>query len=215
MNAPGGELRTQVAPQLDMATVETMSALATLEAYAVTFLGVARQRGGELDLDAGVRRLLRTAQCEHEAHHSFWLVEGGFQQTSRFALDSTHLEAGEAILAALIDLTGLLQAAYQAAARFFAETWQFRYVEVATQVSAVEAQQQAVARMLAGETIPVDRAFAPWRFRAAVDAVAALDERGVFATEDDDEDTVTFPGPLERNCRGVSGLVPETVEDQM
>src|SRR5690606_36153827 len=66
MNAPGGDLRTQVAPQLDMATVETMSALATLEAYAVTFLGVARQRGGELDLDAGVRRLLRTAQCEHE-----------------------------------------------------------------------------------------------------------------------------------------------------
>jgi hypothetical protein len=210
MGDRASELQQRSRSQIDLATIETLSALATVEAYGVTFLGVARQRGGELDLDAAIRRLLRTAQCEHEAHHSFLLAEGGIPQTVAFQLDPAELDIGASILEALIELTGVMQGAYLAATRFFAETWQYRLVEVATQAAAVEAQQRAVARLLTGAELPVDRAFAEWRFRSAIEAVAILDEQVRFAPTDD---AVPFPGPLERNCRGVFGLVPETSED--
>ena len=60
---------------------------------------------------------------------------------------------------------------------------------------------------LVGVTPANDRAFARWLFAdpaEAIDALKALDLLQGSA------EPVPFPGPLERICRGVFGLTPET-----
>jgi hypothetical protein len=98
-----------------------------------------------------------------------------------------------------------------AAARQFAAGGDPRLVEIAYQIGAVEAQHQAMVRVFLGERLPTDRAFAKWLFRDPAEAVQALTDLryiggGGRAYE--------YPGPVDRYCRGVFGLVPETTDEQ-
>ena len=61
-----------------------LDALATMEAAAVTLLGVARQRGqdGELDVGDDAVVILRAAQCQDEQHYHALVAAGGLPVTN-------------------------------------------------------------------------------------------------------------------------------------
>ncbi|MCC6792217.1 MAG: ferritin-like domain-containing protein [Thermomicrobiales bacterium] len=202
-------LRTaaQDAPNL----FETMNAAIALEAFAVTFYGAARGRGSALELDDGVTRFVRAAQCEEEAHYHFFEAAGAVPSHTTFTIAERPLSTQARFLNALVEVERLLVGAHMAIARQFAAAGDLRLVEIAYQIGAVEAQHQAMARLLAGERLGADRAFAGWMFREPADAIAALADLGYIGG---DGDRFTYPGPVDRYCRGVSGLVAETTEDQ-
>ena len=64
-----------------------LDALATMEAAAVTLLGVARQRGqdGELDVGDDAVVILRAAQCQDEQHYHA-LAAGGLPVMDTFTI---------------------------------------------------------------------------------------------------------------------------------
>jgi len=62
-----------------------------------------------------------------------------------------------------------------------------------------------------GTPASAGRAFLRWRFADPLDVLPALEEAGLL---DDSADAVPYPGPLERRCAGIFGLVPETTEDE-
>jgi hypothetical protein len=64
---------------------------------------------------------------------------------------------------------------------------------------------------LTGERLPADRAFAAWQYR---DPAEALDEIGSMGFIDGKGTTYDYPGPGDRYCRGITGLVAETTADQ-
>ena len=82
---------------------------------------------------------------------------------------------------------------------------------MAYQIGAVEAQHQALLRQLMGERLPADRAFAAWQFRQTAQGLAEIKRMGLI---DGDGTTYDYPGPGDRFCRGVTGLVAETTADQ-
>ena len=96
---------------------------------------------------------------------------------------------------------------YMAAVRQLAATGEADLVEIAYQIGAVEAQHQALAKHALGNRPANDRAFARWLFRDVAEAIQALVDLGFI---DGPGDPVACPGPLDRHCRGVFGLVPET-----
>lgn len=190
---------------------EVLGPLITLEAFAVTFYGAARDRSGELDLPDEATRFVRAAQCEDEAHYHYLEAIGGVPSATTFTILDSRFADRAAFFDALVPIEALSVGAYMAAARRFAEAREPGLVEIAYQIGAVEAQHQALARTFAGDRLPNDRAYAPWRFREPAEAVAALAELGYVGGEGDE---VAFPGPVDRYCRGVTGLVPETTDDQ-
>src|SRR3712207_112506 len=80
-------------------------------------------------------------------------------------------------------------------------------VEIAYQMGAVEAQHLALAHALVGVSPANDRAFARWLFANAAEAIDALNALDLL---EGPGEPVPFPGPLDRICRGVFGLTPET-----
>jgi hypothetical protein len=197
------------AAQDSAAVREAIDPLATIEAFAVTFVGVGRQRGSQLEFSTELSRFLRAAQCEDEAHYHF-LLSAGAAAATRFAVPSHHLRTRDRFLTALLETKEVAVGAAMAAARQFAALGELRLVEIAYQIGAVEAQHLALTRLTLGEQVAADRAFAKWRFASAAEAVAVLDDASFL----DDDGDYAFPGPLSRQCRGVTGLVPETTEDQ-
>jgi hypothetical protein len=191
--------------------LETINDAVTLEAFAVTFYGAARGRGDDLELSDVVSRFIRVAQCEEEAHFHFFSVAGAVPATSSFTIANQRVAGQERFLRALLEVETLLVGAHMALVRRFAQGGDLRLVEIGYQIGAVEAQHQAMTRSLLGERLPADRAFAKWMFREPADAVARLQELGYIRGEGDD---YVYPGPSGRNCRGVTGLVPEATEDQ-
>ncbi len=189
-----------------------LEALATLEAAGVTFLGVARQRGeaGGLGFGEGAVSFLRAAQCQDEAHYHFLLSAGAAPRAAAFVLPEGALDDPQAVLRTLVGLEAIGVAAHMALARRAAEAGDHRLVEVAYQMGAVDAQHEALARVLTGGRPPNDRAFARWRFADPAEAAEALAELGFGK---DGEETIPFPGPVDRLCAGVVGLVPETTDD--
>jgi len=189
-----------------------LDALATLEAAGVAFLGVARQRGegGGLGFGEGAIGFLRAAQCQDEAHYHFLLSAGAAPRAMAFAMPDGALDDPQAVLRTLVGLEAIGIAAHMALARRAAEAGDHRLVEVAYQMGAVDAQHEALARVLAGGRPPNERAFARWRFADPAGAADALSELGFAAGG---EDAVPFPGPVDRLCAGVVGLVPETSDD--
>ncbi|MGH2531538.1 MAG: ferritin-like domain-containing protein [Thermomicrobiales bacterium] len=183
----------------------------TIEALAVTMLGVARDRGRRLDLADEDVRFLRAAQCEDEAHYHFFQAAGGAPTTETFSIANATFADRETCLRALVDVKAIGVGAYMAAARQFATLGDGRLVEIAYQIGAVEAQHLALAKVLLAERLPVDRAFVQWRFREVGAAVAALTDLGFIGGGGKQYD---YPGPVSRVCRGVFGLVPETTDDQ-
>lgn len=193
------------------ALLEAMSAAITVEAFAVTFYGAARGRGNDIGFDETVARFVRAAQCEEEAHYHYFEAAGAVPATSTFTIPASQIENQERFLTALERVEGILVGMHMALSRQFAGAGDLRLVEIGYQIGAVEAQHLALTRVFQGERVPSERAYAKWLFRQPAEAVTALEDLGYI---DGRGDEVVFPGPVERQCRGVSGLVPETTEDQ-
>jgi hypothetical protein len=100
---------------------------------------------------------------------------------------------------------------YLIAARSFGEDDAADLVELAFQIGTVEAQHYALLRQFAGERIPADRAFPEWQFASTSEAMDTIAGFGFLGGEGEE---VAYPGPGDRYCRGISGLVAETTRDQ-
>jgi hypothetical protein len=186
-----------------------LDALATVEAAAVTLFGVARQRDqdGDLDLGEDAVVVLRAAQCQDEQHYHALLAAGGLPAADAFTIPEEMVTDRTLLLVGILELKAIGIAGYMTLAREWAVRGDLSQVEIAYQMGTVEAQHLALAHALVGVTPANDRAFARWLFAdpgEAIDALNALD-----LLEGSDE-PIPFPGPLERICRGVFGLTPET-----
>jgi len=190
---------------------DAINAAITVEAFAVTFYGAARGRGERIGLSTEVARFVRAAQCEEEAHYHFFEAAGAVPSATTFSISTGAIRNQEAFLPALLEIETLLVGAHMAAARRFATGGDPRLVEVAYQIGAVEAQHQTMTRVFLGERLPTDRAFAKWLFRDPAEAVQALTDLRYIGGGSRAYD---YPGPVDRYCRGVFGLVPETTDDQ-
>ncbi|MBA3643756.1 MAG: ferritin-like domain-containing protein [Chloroflexia bacterium] len=189
-----------------------LNALITLEAASVTLIGVARQRaaGGDLALDEAMVGFLRASQCQDEAHYHFLASIGAVPLTATFSLAEISLDDAAALFGLLADLEAIAVGAHMASLHRFATEGDPRLTEIAYQMGAVDAQHLTLARQFLGALPANDRAFARWRFADPADAADALADLGVLR---EDAEGVPFPGPVERLCAGVFGLVPETTAD--
>lgn len=190
---------------------EAINAAITIEAFATTFYGAARGQSANLELRDEIVRFARAAQCEEEAHFHFFEAAAAAPITTTFTIPSSRVRDQAAFLKAILDIETVMVGAHMALAREVASSGNLRLVEIAYQIGAVEAQHQALIRLFSGERIPSDRAYAKWLFRTVPEAVDAIAELGYIEGEGKEYE---FPGPVDRFCRGVSGLVPETTEDQ-
>jgi len=186
-----------------------LDALATVEAAAVTLLGVARQRGldGQLDLGEDAIVVLRAAQCQDQQHFYALLDAGGQPVTDTFTIPEATVTDRTYLLLGLLELKAVSIAGYMALARAWAERGDFSQVEIAYQMGAVDAQHVALAQALVGVTPANDRAFARWLY---ADAAEALDALTALDLIEGSGEAVQFPGPMDRVCQGVFGLTPET-----
>jgi hypothetical protein len=186
-----------------------LDALATMEAAAVTLLGVARQRGldGELDVGDDAVVILRAAQCQDEQHYHALVAAGGQSVTDTFTIPEGMVTDRTLLLVGVLELKAIGTAGYMALAREWAAWDDLPGVEIAYQMGAVEAQHLTLAHALVGVSPANDRAFARWLF---ADAAEAIDALNVLDLLDGSGDPVAFPGPLDRICRGIFGLTPET-----
>ena len=194
--------------------VETDAVLndaATAEGLLVTMLGVARTKQSQLALDEPAVRLLRAAQCEEEAHFNNLVSAGAVPSTAKYTLADRIFENPTTFLTTWLDLEQIMVGMYMIAARRLAENGEPDLVEMAYQIGAVEAQHQALLRQVMGERLPADRAFAAWQFRQTKQGLAEIKRMGLI---DGEGTTYDYPGPGDRYCRGVTGLVAETTADQ-
>jgi hypothetical protein len=185
-----------------------LDALTTVEAAAVTLLGVARQRGlaGQLDVGEDAVIVLRAAQCQDEQHYHALRAAGGAPVAVEFTIPEAAVTDRTLLLVTTLELKAITIAGYMVLAREWAARGDFAQVEVAYQMGVVEAQHLALAHALVGVTPANDRAFARWLFAEPAEALDALAALGMLQGPDE---AVPFPGPMERICRGVFGLTPE------
>ena len=188
-----------------------LDALATMEAAAVTMVGVARQRDedGDLDLGEDAAIVLRAAQCQDEQHYHALLAGGGVPIADTFTVPEQMVSDRTLLLVGILELKAIGIAGYMALARAWAAWGDLSQVEIAYQMGVVEAQHLALAHALVGVSPANDRAFARWLFADPGEAIDALDALDLL---EGSGEPVPFPGPLDRNCRGVFGLTPETTE---
>jgi hypothetical protein len=195
--------------QPQLALQSGLDALATFEAASVTLIGEARQRGLDGDLDVGedAAIVLRAAQCQDEQHYHALLAAGGLPLTETFTIPDETVTDRTLFLVTILELKAIGIAGYMALSRAWAHLGNLDQVEIAYQIGIVEAQHLTLAHALVGVTPANDRAFARWLF---ADAAEALDALGALGLLDGPGDPVAFPGPVERICRGIFGLTPET-----
>src|ERR671916_2344939 len=188
-----------------------LDALATAEAAAVTLLGVARQRGleGELDVGDDAVVILRAAQCQDEQHYHALLAAGGAPVADTFTIPERMVTDRTLLLVGILELKAIGIAGYMTLAREWAARGDISQVEIAYQMGAVEAQHLSLTHALVGVTPANDRAFARWLFADPAEAIDALNALDLL---EGPGEPIPFPGPLDRNCRGVFGLTPETTE---
>jgi hypothetical protein len=186
-----------------------LDALATMEAAAVTLLGVARQRDqdGELDLGEDAVVVLRAAQCQDEQHYHALLATGGAPIADSFTLPEQMVTDRTSLLVGILELKAIGIAGYMALARAWAARGDVSQVEIAYQMGAVEAQHLSLTHALVGVSPANDRAFARWLFADPVEAIDALNALDLL---EGSGESIPFPGPLDRISRGVFGLTPET-----
>lgn len=183
----------------------------TAEGLLVTLLGVARTRATELALDEQTVRLLRAAQCQDEAHFNNLVSFGAAPTIGRYTIPPPLFENATNFLTTWVELKRIMISMYLTAAREFGKEQNFDLAELAFQIGTVEAQHFALLRQFLGERIPADRAFPEWQFASTAEAIAAIVELGFI---DGGGESVDFPGPGDRYCRGITGLVAETTGDQ-
>jgi hypothetical protein len=186
-----------------------LDALATFEAAAVTLLGVARQRAldGELDLGVDLDTVLTAAQCQDEQHYHALIAAGARPIVDAFTISDALLNDRTFLLVTVLELKAIGIAGYMALSREWARLGDLDQVEISYQMGAVEAQHQSLAHALVGVIPANDRAFARWLFAAPAEAIDALSALGLI---DGPDEEIAFPGPLDRLCRGIFGLTPET-----
>jgi hypothetical protein len=206
------ELRSDTArAQTARKSTAVLSDAVTAEGLLVTLLGVARTKATELTLDEATVRLIRAAQCEEAAHFNNLVTAGAAPNTGQYTIPDQVLENPTSFLATWMDLEQIMVGMYMAASRQLATNGDIDLVEIAYQIGVVEAQHLALIRQLAGERLPADRAFAAWQYREPAEA---LDEVGSMGFIDGKGTTYDYPGPGDRYCRGITGLVAETTADQ-
>jgi hypothetical protein len=188
-----------------------LDALATMEAAAVTLLGVARQRdqNGDLDLGEDALVVLRAAQCQDEQHYHALLAAGGGPIADSFTLPEQMVTDRTLLLVGILELKAIGIAGYMALGRAWAARGDVSQVEITYQMGAVEAQHLSLAHALVGVSPANDRAFARWLFADPSEAIDALNALDLL---EGSGESIPFPGPLDRICRGVFGLTPETTE---
>src|SRR5215216_2203819 len=157
-----------------------LDALATMEAAAVTLLGVARQRDedGDLDLGEDAVVVLRAAQCQDEQHYHALLATGGVPIADSFTIPEEMVTDRTLLLVGILELKAIGIAGYMTLAREWAARGDVSQVGIAYQMGAVEAQPLSLTHALVGVTPANDRAFARWLFAdpaEAIDALEALD----------------------------------------
>lgn len=196
-------------PLLQADLQPALAALATAEAAAVTLMGVALQASadGDLDTDDDLDTVLRAAQCQDEQHYHQLLANGGDAATTTFSVPAQMLSERTYLLVYLLELKAITIAGHMALARAWAELGDANQVEISYQMGVVDGQHAALFQALVGLRPANDRAFARWLFADASEAIAALTTLGVL---DSEGAAATFPGPVDRICRGIFGLTPET-----
>lgn len=188
-----------------------LSDVVTAEGVLVTLLGVARTRATELTLDEASVRLIRAAQCEEYAHFNNLVSAGAAPATTQYTIPDQILQDPTSFLATWLELEQIMIGMYMAASRQFAANGDLDLVEIAYQIGAVEAQHQALIRQLNGDRNPADRAFAAWQYRETAGALNEIERLGFIGGKGN---TYDYPGPGDRYCRGITGLVAETTSDQ-
>ena len=196
----------------DRSVTDAVSDLVTAEGLMVTFLGVARTRATDLVLDENSVRLLRAAQCQQDAHYNNLVAEGGTPAVASYTIADSVFESGTSFLAAWAELENIMVAMYMAAGRAFVLAGEARLVEFAFASGTVDAQHLALLRQLMGERLPANRAFVEWQFRNTAAGIRAIRRRNFIEGNGTSYD---YPGPGDRYCRGVTGLVPETTDGQI
>ena len=186
--------------------------MATMEAAAVTLLGVARQRGleGQLDVGEDAVVVLRAAQCQDEQHYHALRAAGGEPAAETFTIPEEAVTDRTLLLITVLELKAIGIAGYMALAREWAARGDLAQVEIAYQMGTVEAQQLSLAHALVGVTPANDRAFARWLY---ADPAQALDGLRALGLLDGPGAPAAYPGPMDRICKGVFGLTPETTEE--
>jgi hypothetical protein len=202
-----GVINTQ--PQIPDTLKAGLDALATFEAASVTFLGVTLQRAhdGALDIGADAETVLTAAQCQDEQHYYALLAASGQPLVDAFTIGDALLADRTYLMVSLLELKAIGIAGYMALSREWASLGEFEQVEISYQMGAVEAQHLSLGQALVGVTPANDRAFARWLFATSAEAMAALGKLGLV---EGSGDSVPFPGPIDRYCRGIFGLTPET-----
>lgn len=186
-----------------------LDALATFEAAAVTLLGVIRERAaaGSLEIGEDANVVLTAAQCQDEQHYHALVAAGAEPFTDTFTIADALLADRTYALVTILELKAIGIAGYMALCREWARLGELDQVEIGYQMGAIEAQHQALAHALVGVTPANDRAFARWLFPEPAVAFDALRALGLLAGSGEE---AVFPGPLDRFCRGIFGLTPET-----
>jgi hypothetical protein len=186
-----------------------LDALVTFEAAAVTLLGVARQRAidGALDIGEDADTVLTAAQCQDEQHYHALIAAGAQPIVDAFTIGDALLSDRTFLLVTVLELKAIGIAGYMALSREWARLGDLDQVEICYQMGSIEAQHQSLAHALVGVTPANDRAFARWLFATPAEAIDALGALGLI---DGPDEEITFPGPLDRFCRGIFGLTPET-----
>jgi Ferritin-like domain len=197
--------------QDDSAVIAVLADATALEGLMVTLLGVARTKASDLTLDDSIVRMIRSAQCEDEAHFDNLATRGGSPTVATYTIADTVFTDSNSFLAVWSSLVDIMSGLYMAGVRQAALSGQTDLVEIMYQIGAVESQHLALIRQAMGERIPADRAFPVWQFRTTADAVARIRTNGFIGGSGTSYD---YPGPGDRYCRGVTGLVAETTSDQ-
>lgn len=193
-----------------------LDALMTVEAALVTVAGAIREAAaaGGLALDAAALATITAMQCEDEAHVHLLEALGAIPAADRFAIPAGLLGNADAAVDGLLALKEVALGGQMALARLIAaaDPPDQAFAESLFALGAMEGGHRALLRAIRGDELPGDRAFLAWRFEDPRDVLDALAETGLL---DDAEQPVRFPGPLPRECAGVTGLVPETTEDAL
>lgn len=193
------------------APVSALNDAATAEGLLVTLLGVARTRATDLALDEATIRILRGTQCSEEAHFNNLVTAGGEPSTRRYTISDEVFQNATSFLTTWLDLEQIMVGMYMAAVRQLAVDGAYDLVEMTYQIGVVEGQHQALLRQIVGERLPANRAFPQWQYPDTATALDNIVKLGFIAGEGTPYD---YPGPGDRYCRGITGLVAETTVDQ-
>ncbi len=207
----------RAAPLRQAAECETIQDMiniaATVEAFAVTFLGAALANVGPdgLLLNDEAVGTLTAARAAEQAHYDVLLEAGAEPLTLTFTVpDPELLTDVVAFWTTLVSLEEAFVAAYLTAAQEFALQGEVELTQIALQIGAVEAEHRVGARFFGIQAgaftgVPNDVAFEKALFGSLAEAATLLQALGFIGG---DGEEITYPGPGEIDATGVESLRP-------